>query len=136
MAHFASYNTSNAITGNKLLKANAVIILGPLQADFAQMVSGTVISDVAGKLFIEQSFDYNWEWKEGWERTPGGKSEAEAEEASANWDLSEEIAVGVKTAVGYTKSVLAPVVRIRYVNGAAEQKEYLRIFARTFTSGR
>lgn len=126
MAHFDAYNTSDSSTGNKLLKGNEQIILGPLQADWAQTVAGSVFAEQAGAIFVEQSFDYDWEWK------AHGKAESEA----GHWDISTEIAVSAKTAAGYTANVSAPVVRVRYVNGATEQKVGFRLFARTFTTGR
>lgn len=104
MAHFTSYNTNEANTKDLPLDKNAVITLGPIQTDLYQKISGYIWAEKAGELFIEQAFDYDAYAKTG------------------HWDISEKIAITAETVKTFSTEILAPVVRIRFKNGATAQK--------------
>jgi hypothetical protein len=78
--------------------------------DRADSISGTVIADQGGTLFVEQSFD------------------------GTNWDLSDSIAVVANTGQGFSKTLYAPYVRLRYVNGATGQGSF-RLYSRFTSAG-
>jgi hypothetical protein len=109
MSHFASYNTSDTNTGNTALAANASITVMALSAATEGSIVGMVVSDQAGVLTIEQSFD------------------------NQNWDIQNTINVTAATGAGMgievSQSVFAPYVQVTYANGGQNQT-YLRIFLR------
>lgn len=111
MAHFGSYDTSNPQTGQAPLGGNVTVILGPMQTDHAQIIAGSVFADQPGTLYVEQSFD------------------------GTNFDVSWSSAITASAGVGFNETLLAPIVQVRYVNGATAQG-VLRLFARTFVQGR
>ena len=57
MAHFLSYDTSDTTTGNAVLGNAGSITLGPIRADLAQYLTGSVFTDQSGTLYVQQSFD-------------------------------------------------------------------------------
>lgn len=95
-----------------LLPAGATWIGDPMQAASADRVTGTVFSDQAGTLFIEQSGD-------------GGK----------NWDLSKSVPVIASTGLGFSEEVLVPTVRLRFTNTAGATQTVFRIFGRFQSAG-
>jgi hypothetical protein len=109
MAHFASYNTTQPVNPQTVLKANQEIKLETLRADQSEYILGSVYADQAGKIFIEQSFD-----------------------GEEHFDISAEYEVKAKEAVGFKEMVIAPLFRVRYINGTTEQKEF-RLFVRAST---
>ncbi len=111
MPHFGSYNTDDATTGNTPLIANASLIVGPIQSGIASKIVGSVWADQPGTLFVEQSFD------------------------GTNFDAAITVAVTASTGASIDQDVIAPVFRLRYVNGATNQGRF-RLFARTLTAGR
>lgn len=107
---FGAYDTEYSIKNFPLLKENEEIFLGPFfsQVEGANITfTGSAYANQSGKAFVEQSFD-------------GGN----------HYDIvSEEIVVasGKKT-IGPVQ-VLAPVTRLKYVNGASAQTGQFRLFA-------
>ena len=91
------------------LDANEEIVLS-LSGGREDNVVGIVFADQAGTLFIEQSMD------------------------NEHWDLSTEFAVTASDGKGFSESVIAPYVRVRYVNGGVAQAEF-RLNARFSSSG-
>jgi len=67
-------------------------------------VVGTVFADVEGTLYVEQSPD------------------------GTNWDVVEDITVGAGEKKGYTIEIVAPYIRVRYVNGPNPQTQF-RLYA-------
>jgi hypothetical protein len=63
-------------------------------------IIGIAFSDVAGTLYIEQSI------------------------TSINWDNIDTIAVGAGVGVGFRIPVIAPYVRLRFVNGGLAQTTF------------
>jgi hypothetical protein len=114
MPHFSSYNTSdpNAVAaGYTPLTADQVLVLGPMQTDRAQVVAGSVYSDQAGVLMVQQSFD------------------------GINWDIADTIDVTAATVSGgFMVNILAPTIQLTYTNGGANQGTF-RLFARTYATG-
>jgi hypothetical protein len=208
MSHFAAYNTSDSTTGNTVLAANQTLILGPMQADTAQQVAGSIFTDQSGTLYIEQSFD-NGDPNEGSPAylttaltTGGGAITSLAVSATPaalligatvvttnsaqgapdgtntqqwilsapaskgatslsvtsqtpnfnypvgsavlaggfSFDISNSTTItaatpGTGQGASFSQTILAPYVRIRYVNGGTAQGVF-RLFSRTFTTGR
>jgi len=89
---------------------NAGVYTGTLDAGREDNIVGLVFSDQSGTLFIEQSVN------------------------GTNWDLSESIAVTGGAGQGYSKTVYAPYIRVRYVNGATPQTVF-RLSARFSSAG-
>lgn len=92
------------------LAANASTTIGPVLADRADRVVGSVFADQAGTLYIEQSFD------------------------QTNWDISTNITVTASDGSGFSEELVAPYVRLRYANGAGAQTAF-RVFARFSSAG-
>lgn len=114
MAKFERYNTTDPTTGQPALGGGASLA-SPLLLNVQQegALVGTVISDQTGTLYVDQSFDYNWQTGTG------------------DWDYTATYAVTAGVGVKISESVIAPSMRIRYTNGATPQS-YLRIFVRAF----
>jgi len=106
--HFASYNSFSSLTGQKPLESKQEIILGPLQADKATKLTGSIFSEKTGTLVVEQTFE-------------GFQAE--------NWDISETIDFTEGSGSGFSVELLAPVVRVRFVNG--ENESGLRLYITT-----
>jgi hypothetical protein len=83
---------------------------GQLQTGLADRVTGTVFADQAGTLFIEQSFD------------------------GTNYDLSKSVAVLASAGQGFSEEIVAPYLRVRYVNGATPQTVF-RVYMRMSSAG-
>lgn len=81
-----------------------------LQSGREDFVVGMVASDQAGNIFIEQSMD------------------------GTNYDESTTYAVAANDGKAFKEDVIAPFVRIRYVNGATPQTSF-RLNARLSSSG-
>lgn len=109
MAHFASYNTSDATSGAAPLAANASITPIVIQTGIDAVIAGIVISDQAGTLHVDQSFD------------------------GINWDYSATYNVVAGTGTKINEDIIAPLVQVRYTNSATNQT-YLRLFLRAFGS--
>jgi hypothetical protein len=92
------------------LAANGTVTLGPRPTDRADRITGTVFSDQAGTLFIEQSSD------------------------GTNWDVSTSVPVTANDGSGFSEELVAPQVRLRYVNGATLQTSF-RLFSRFSSAG-
>lgn len=73
-------------------------------------INGTVASDVAGTLHIQQSTD------------------------GTNWDVDATYSITGGDGKGFTELLVAPYWRIYYVNGGADQG-YFRISATTQSGG-
>lgn len=102
------------------LLANAVWsdILLPMGAD---RVTGSVFSDQAGVLVVEQSGDLDWN-----SATPG---------ASAHWDVQgTPVNLVANTPQKIDEVVLLPFVRVRYTNGGTNQGVF-RIRAQVQSAG-
>jgi len=85
------------VGSTQLLTSGQTWTSGTMSADRADNVTGLVFANPGGTLYIEQSAD------------------------GSNWDLSESVTVVANTGQGFSKSVFAPFVRLRYVNGGADQ---------------
>jgi hypothetical protein len=92
------------------LGVNGVYTSPVLMTDRADNISGSVLSDQSGTIFIEQSGD--------------GK----------NWDISTSYPVTANTGKGFSESLYLPYLRVRYVNGSTAQGTF-RIFARFTSAG-
>jgi hypothetical protein len=111
MAHFLAYNTSRSAAPNTPLAANGTTTIGTVQTDIDGTFTYSCISDQAGTLFIEQSWDgTNWDILQG---APSG------------------IAITANTTASGAITVLAPFLRVRYTNGATIQG-FMRFFGRAF----
>lgn len=73
-------------------------------------IVGSVISDQAGTIYIEQSAD------------------------GTNWDISTSYDVGADDGKGFKEDALLPYARIRYVNGGTDQGTF-RLHARVTSAG-
>lgn len=83
-------------------------------------VVGTVFSDTAGTLFIEQSSD------------PRAGDPASA--AAAAWDVQTEYPVVGNDGKGFSEELVAPYWRVRFTNSANPQTVF-RLHARTASAG-
>lgn len=92
------------------LGSNGTITLGPGVTDRADRITGSVFADQAGTLYIEQSFD------------------------GSHWDVSTSISVTANDGNGFSEELVAPQVRVRYVNGGSAQGAF-RLFSRYSSSG-
>lgn len=118
MAHFVVYNTDDPAAeqeGWKEFPASGEegheLILGPGQTDRAQKIGGSVYSEKAGEILVEQSFD------------------------GVNWDISTKISVSAKTGTKIFEDIVAPVWRLVFINTTNEKIKHLRIFARSWITG-
>lgn len=82
---------------NALLAASASYTGVSLSVEGYARITGTVYSDQAGTLYIEQSPD------------------------GTNWDTATSLSVSAATATSFSVEVVAPYARLRYVNGATAQ---------------
>lgn len=92
------------------LDANGEYTSGTKVTDRADNISGSVYSDQAGTIFIEQSHD------------------------GENWDISTDYAVSADDGKGFSEPLYAPYVRIRYVNGGTDQGVF-RLYSRFTSAG-
>lgn len=92
------------------LGANGTYTSDVKLTDRADSISGMVFADQGGTIYIEQSYD------------------------GQNWDISTDYAVTASDGKGFSESLLAPYVRIRYVNGGTAQGAF-RIFSRFTSAG-
>lgn len=76
----------------------------------ADTLTGTVFADQAGTLYIEQSYD------------------------GTNWDVSTSYAITASDGKGFSEDVIAPFIRVRYVNGGTDQGAF-RLYARARAAG-
>ena len=79
------------------LAASAVYNSGSLNVDGSNLLTGSVYSDQAGSLAIQQSSD------------------------NANWDIVNTIAVSAASGVAISEQIYTPYTRIVYTNGATAQ---------------
>jgi len=98
------------VGSTELLDANEVWTSNTLSADRADNITGLVFADPGGTLYVEQSAD------------------------GTNWDLSEDVAVAAGDGQGFSKAIVAPFIRLRYVNGGTNQTAF-RIAARFSSAG-
>lgn len=91
------------------LAGNGTVTLN-LQSGREDFVVGMVFSDQAGNIFIEQSMD------------------------GTNWDESTTYAIAANDGKAFKEDLIAPFVRVRYVNGATPQGTF-RLTARLSSSG-
>jgi hypothetical protein len=127
MAHFTSTTT--------LLKKGKVYTSLPIQTDFAEYITGSLFSDVAGELEVQQTFDLP--------NTRGENETVEEWMEKAHWDIVTVIkAVAGKTNEGFVRPgngepifAQAPYYRLVYTNGAADQTAF-RLFSRCQEKGR
>ena len=92
------------LAGNAEWASNAII------TGTADFITGLAFSDQSGSLRIEQSAD------------------------GTNWDYSTTVAVTGGTGAKFKEDIVAPFVRVRYINGATPQTVF-RISARVASSG-
>lgn len=109
MAHFGS--STKLLKGTGSAPENEVAI-GPIQTDHAQTIAGSIYADQAGELLVQQTFD------------------------GTHWDISEKIAVVAKTAKSFSVAIIAPVAQVVFKNTSATDQTEMRLYTRTFTSGR
>ena len=91
------------------LAAGATKTLGSTNSQLADRIVGTVFSDQAGTHNIEQSFD------------------------DTNFDVSTSYTITANDGSGFSEELVAPYVRLRYVNGGTPQTVF-RLYSR-FSSG-
>lgn len=147
MAHFSVYDTDviSSATGSSdqnngappypALKSEAELKLQPIQMDFAEYVSGSIESEKAGTLFIEQSFDY-----------PKDHENEKIAIETAHWVPveskrgGEELAAGIIVVGGKPVTFLvfagAPYIRLRWKDTSKAENEKFRLFARAQEKGR
>src|ERR1035437_921754 len=113
MGHFESYDTSDATTGNLAIKGSAAMEPIIIETGVAAVLVGLVKSDQAGTLYVDQSFDYN------------------TATATGDWDYSATYTVTAGAGSKIQEDIIAPLVRIRFVNGSTDQT-YLRLFVRAY----
>lgn len=102
--------TTTPLAGAAQWPASNVINNYVMEAGLADRVTGVVIADQAGNIFIEQSGD------------------------QTNWDLSTTYPIVANTALKFSEEIILPWVRIRYVNGATPQTVF-RLFSRMTSAG-
>lgn len=95
---------------NTVLLANADVVIGSTLTDRADNIVGVVKSDQAGTIHIEQSID------------------------GTNWDVDNSTPVVANTTLTFSQALIAPYVRVRYVNGATNQG-FFRLAARFSSAG-
>ena len=128
MGHFASTNKPLKTkkqaeeAGNK----SNEVTLAPTQLDFAEYVSGSVIADQAGALYIEESFDY-----------PANHENDELALSGSHWTLIEKIVVASSTE-GQSFRVFpsGPYFRLRFVNTAETEQKIFRLYVRAQEKGK
>jgi hypothetical protein len=76
----------------------------------ADHITGSVYSDQAGDIYIEQSAD------------------------GTNFDISSTYAITADDGKGFKEEVLLPYIRVRYVNGATDQTAF-RLYVKTSSAG-
>ena len=92
------------------LSGGATYNSGSRLTDRTDRIVGTVIASHAGTLFVEQSYD------------------------ETNWDYSISNSVSGGTGEGFSEEIVAPYVRLRYVNGGTPQTTF-RLSARSSSAG-
>jgi hypothetical protein len=92
------------------LTANQTYDSGALQPGLADSITGSVFSDQACTLLIEQSGD------------------------GVNYDVSTSYTVTAGDGKGFSEEVILPYVRVRVVNGGTNQGAF-RLFARMTAAG-
>lgn len=80
-------------------------------------VMGTVYSDVAGTLHVEQSIDGTFD-----------------NDGSGKVDFDTSVAVSAATGTSFNVTLVAPYWRLRYVNGGTDQAKF-RVAATTQAGG-
>lgn len=118
MARFSAYETTNPTM--PLLAPGSGVTLGPFYSAVEGpniVATGEVFTTVSGNAFFEQTFD----------ATPYG--------TGTNWDISQLIPTqsGVNT-IGPIQ-LLAPVSRLRYVNGSNSQTGSFRTYISINSNG-
>lgn len=103
-------STTTPLAGAAQWPAAPVINNYIMEAGLADRITGVVIADQAGSIFIEQSGD------------------------QTNWDLSTTYPVVASTALKFSEEIVLPWVRVRYVNGATPQTVF-RLFSRMTSAG-
>lgn len=93
-----------------LLNANQEYVSDVKVTDRADNISGSVFSDQAGTIFIEQSHDQQ------------------------NWDISTSYTVDAADGKGFSEQLYAPYVRVRYLNGGTNQGAF-RLYTRFTSAG-
>jgi len=146
MAHFTVYDTdvTTSATGGgdqnngpnpyPKVNKNAELKLQPTQCDFAEFISGSVESEKAGTLFVEQSFDYPQD-HENEEHALTKSHWVPVETSKEGEKLKAGIAVGAKEPQTFVVFASAPYFRLRWVQGGEDNKS-LRLFARAQEKGR
>jgi hypothetical protein len=82
-----------------------------INPDLADRITGSVFSDQAGTIYIEQSPD-------------GG----------ANWDVSTSYPTVAGVGAAFSEETYLPTARIRFVNGATAQTTF-RLYSRVSSAG-
>jgi hypothetical protein len=103
-------STTTPLAGSAQWPASNVLGNYTLESQSADRLTGYVFTDQAGNIFIEQSFD------------------------QTNWDISTTYAIVANTTKTFSEEILAPWVRVRYVNGATPQT-VLRLYVRMESAG-
>lgn len=92
------------------LLANATYTSATLMSETYDTIVGSVESDKAGTLYIEQSQD------------------------GTNWDVSTSYSITAGNGKGFTEIVVAPYFRVKYTNGGANQTNF-RIYVKRSAAG-
>lgn len=86
------------------LTSNASWTSATFASDTFTICEGSVFTDKAGVLFIEQSSDQN------------------------NWDISSDYTIPVNDGKGFTEDLILPYTRVRYINGGTAQTVFRLYF--------
>jgi hypothetical protein len=118
MSHFVVYNTDDPNAEKEGWKEfpssgeeGHELTLGPGQTDRAQKIGGSVYSEKAGEILIQQSFD------------------------GVHWDIQTKTSVAAETGLKIFEDIVAPQWRLVFINTTASKIKHLRIFARSWISG-
>lgn len=116
---YVAYNTADP--NAELMKYGEVkkekeVVIGGLQTDRAEKITGSAYSEQVGTVFVEQTFDFH-------------VGEGNTEEG--HWDVTKEFKLEAKKAQSFEVQIIAPRARVRFVNGTTDTKE-IRIFARAW----
>lgn len=147
MSHVSIYNTdiTTSASGNSdqnngpnpfpALKAEEKLTLQPTQTDFAEFISGSIESEQAGKLFIEQSFDYPKDHEN--EKIALEKSHWIPVETNKEGEkLAAGLTVEAKKPLTFLVFASAPYFRLRWEDTSKAENKSFRLWARAQEKGR
>jgi hypothetical protein len=99
------------ISSTTNLANNATFTSNAYNTDRTDKIAGTVFSDQAGTLYIEQSSD------------------------GTNWDVSTSYGITANDGKGFSEDLYAPYVRVRFTNTGGSTQTAFRLFAKSSSAG-